>query len=215
MPNSIPPSGLYIRIAAQADLLETVKTLREIAFVLNRADYEKNMHVIEIEGDETNRENISQLTSLVQAQGLVAILQGPLALAKELGMDGVILPNLSSAAEARQALGNDGIIGVRCDFGRSEAEALIGQDIDYVLFGDKISLPTAELIKWWSAASDISSVISASITNDYAGNYVRSGVTFIDSTDYILKNPQGLKQGTVNMIYAIDLAVKSAPAVLN
>lgn len=46
------------------------------------------------------------------------------------------------------------------------------------------------------------------MTNDYCAFWVRAGAGFIDAGDYIWSHGEGVMKGTVNMLYAIDLALE-------
>lgn len=217
MNDSLPQSGVYIRISAESDPEKTLQQIRQIAMVINRSSYGKNMHVIEISFGNADKDQAAKLITLVKSLGIVVILRGPLELAKELAADGIILSDKAQIAQARELLGEDGIIGVGCDLGRPEAELILKENVDYVLFGDtnRQALPALDLLLWWSSVTEISSVAGGPVTNDDAKALVRTGATFLDCTDYVLQHPQGVLQAMSNMLYAIDLAAQPAPSSIN
>lgn len=217
MTDTLPQCGVYIRISAESDPENTLQQIRQIAMVVNRSGYEKNMHVIEIASGSADKGHLATLVSLVKSLGIVSILRGPLELVIELGADGIILPDTAQIAKARASLGDEGIIGVGCDLGRPEAELISKQDVDYILFGDnkRQALPPLDLLLWWSAVTDISSVVGGPVTNDNTKPLVQSGVTFLDCTEYVLEHPKGILQAMSNILHAIDLAAQPAPSAIN
>jgi len=96
------------------------------------------------------RAEAAELLRLCRARGARLIVNDDLALALEIGADGVHLGRDDAAAEAlvdvRQQLGPDRILGVSCydDLARAEAAAAAGAD--YLAFGSvfaSVTKPTA------------------------------------------------------------------------
>lgn len=210
-----PACGLYLRIVDDRPFEEAFAALREAAFVINRSAYEKNLHVLEVGGDPADADSVDRLNALVLAgkhDGLVVIVRGHAALASQAGADGVLLDNPEDIAPARELLGPDAIIGLRCGLSRHTAENAMGAGVDYVSFasgGRGDVLPPESLILWWGARSEIPALIEGHLTNDDCARYVHAGATFLEGTDYVWNHPQGIKQGTVDMLYAIELALNS------
>jgi len=208
-----PSAGLYLRIADDMPFEDAFRDLREAAFVINRSEYEKNLHVLEVGGDPMDVDSTDRLKALVlggRQNGLVVIVRGHAGLAFAVEADGVLLDKMDDIANARQVMGDDAIIGLRCGLSRATAEKAIDQGVDYISFyatADSI-LPPETLVSWWSFKSDIPALIEGRITNDDCGRYVQAGATFIEGTSYVWEHPKGVKQGTVDMLYAIDLAIE-------
>lgn len=217
MTESIPQTGVYIRISADSEPEQTLQKIRQIAMVVNRSSYDKNMHVIEIASGNASKEHVLTLINLVKSLGIVAILRGPLDIVTEIGADGILLSDLTQLAKAREVIGEEGIVGVSCDLGRSEAELIARQNVDYILFGDakRQALPPPDLLLWWSSSTDISSVAGGPITNDNAKPLVQAGATFLDCTSYVLDHPKGVLQAMSNILHAIDLAAQPSPSSIN
>ncbi len=209
-----PVCGLYLKIADGKPFEDAFRDLRETAFVINRSAYEKNLHVLEVGGDPMDVDSTDRLKALVlsgKQNGLVVIVRGHAGLAFAVEADGVLLDKPEDIAAARAVMGEDAIIGLRCGLSRQTAEAAADEGaVDYVCFAAVAGhiLPPESLIGWWSARSEIPALVEGNITNDECGRYVRAGATFIDGTDYVWNHPKGIKQGTVDMLYAIDLAAK-------
>lgn len=212
-----PQAGLYLRIADDKPFEDAFRAMREAAFVINRSAYEKNLHVLEVGGDPLDVDSTDRLRALVlggQQNGLVVIVRGHAGLAFAVEADGVFLDKAEDLANAREVLGEDAIIGLRCGLSRQTAEdAEAGGIADYISFAaaaDHI-LPPESLIAWWGTRSETPALVEGKITNDECGRYVRAGATFIDGSDYVWNHPQGIKQGTVDMLYAIELAMENQP----
>lgn len=210
-----PACGLYLRIVDDKPFEEAFPALREATFVINRSAYEKNLHVLEVGGDPADTDSVDRLNALVLAgkhDGLVVIVREHAALASQAQADGVLLDNPEDIAPARELLGPDAIIGLRCGLSRHTAEKAMNAGADYVSFasgGRGDVLPPESLILWWGAGSETPALVEGSLTNDDCARYVRAGATFLEGTDYVWNHPQGIKQGTVDMLYAIELALDS------
>lgn len=210
-----PACGLYLRIADDKPFEEAFRDLREAAFVINRSSYEKNLHVLEVGGDPMDVESTDRLRALVlggKQNGLVVIVRGQAGLAFATEADGVLLDKADDISSAREVMGPDAIIGLRCGLSRQAAENAADQGVDYISFasgGRGDVLPPESLISWWRVKSEVPALVEGHITNDDCGRYVRAGATFVEATGYVWGHPQGIKQGTIDMLYAIDLAAQS------
>ncbi len=210
-----PQAGLYLRIADDKPFEEAFREMREAAFVINRSAYEKNLHVLEVGGDPLDVDSTDRLKALVlggQQNGLVVIVRGDAGLAFAVEADGVLLDKPEDVVSARAVMGEDAIIGLRCGLSRHAAEAAAANAVvDYISFSAAAThiLPPETLIGWWGAHSEMPALVEGKFTNDDCGRYVRAGATFIDASDYVWNHPKGIKQGTVDMLYAIELAMES------
>lgn len=201
-----PDCGLYIRIPDQFEIQDLIIKLQQIFTVAKRSKYEKNLHVLEFPAriaSPDSEDHIKALVEYTQKNGFVAILRNDAVMAQTVNADGVILDDAKDVPSARALIGGERIIGLRCGSDKNLAERGIEQGIDY------ISLTTSStLISWWATKSELPAVAQGSISNDDCATFVRAGATFIDSSDYILSHPKGVMQGTVDMLYAIDLALE-------
>lgn len=208
-----PACGLYLRIADDKEFEAAFRDLREAAFVINRSAYEKNLHVLEVGGDPMDVDSTDRLKALVlggKQNGLVVIVRGHAGLAFAVEADGVLLDKLEDVANAREVMGPDAIIGLRCGLSRQTAEKAAEAEVDYISFAgvsDHI-LPPETLIAWWGASSEVPALVEGRLTNDDCGRYVHAGATFLDASDYVWNHAKGIKQGTIDMLYAIELAME-------
>lgn len=202
-----PPCGLYLCWTARRPLDDIARTLQSVFRVMNASDYARNMHIVEWAPAKSTPEDRQALAALCAHNGIVFVVRNDIGAAKSCGADGVILDDPAQFPAAREAFGPEGIVGLRCGVSRERAEAALTVGADCVVFhARKGALPSPGLASWWSTQTAVPCIISGSLTNDDAGAYVRHGAGFLDASDYVFKHPQGVLQGTVDMLYAIDLA---------
>lgn len=213
MSKTLPPCGLYLRIEASPDLTQVVPSIRQATLVMNRSAYEQNMHIMEIDTSKVTMPEVVQgLIQLVKNEGVVALLRSNAQMALDLDADGVLTYTLDELKAARALLPEEKIVGLSCTFDRDLATQAIEAGADYVVFSDPkgIDIQAIPFFNWWSTMTDVPAVAQGGITNDNASTYVKAGVTFLDCSDYVWKHTEGIKQGVVNMLYAIDLAAEKA-----
>ncbi|NCC21697.1 MAG: thiamine phosphate synthase [Alphaproteobacteria bacterium] len=205
-----PPCGLFLRIRDDGDAQRQFRDLRAFFHVLNASDYEKNLHAVAMlgpRGPTGDPERYAAFAALCKLNGIV-FMTGNLRLAGHADADGVVIDSAGDVAVAREMMGKDGIVAVDCGTARSKADAARTNGADAVLLGSEAALPPATLIAEWSTTSDIPCIVEGPMTNDLAGEYVRAGADLLDVTDYVLSHEEGVMKGTVNMLYAIDLALE-------
>lgn len=207
-----PGCGLYIKVGPDLAMAELVRDLRQIFFVINGSDYEKNMHVVEIRGDMEDsgfRAKAADLCGFIRANGMVCIVRGHPEPAKEIGADGVLVDTEVDIATGRTLFGEDGIVGLFCGVSPERAAAAHDAGVDFVSFGVKggAAMPSLEGLRFWTMLSEKPALIEGPVTNDYCAYYVQAGAMFVDAGDYIWSHGKGVMQGTVNMLHAIDLAL--------
>lgn len=204
-----PPCGIYVQINDFSNFLDLIGHVRQMALVVNRASgYEKNMVVVELAYDEATAERLVDLIPIVKDQGFVTIVSDNFEAASK--ADGILLDDTADVAAAREALGTDAIIGVRCR-SRAEAEVAMLANVDYVVMN-----ADPALITWWSSRTDILCVARGkkAITASACGALTMAGAGFVDVSDYILKHKKGVMQGTVNVLNEIEQAA-STPKTVN
>lgn len=203
-----PECGLYIRLSQKHVFdPQIIKLLREMFFVINSSKYEKNMHAIEVEFDKTNEDKIHEIIGVAQANGIVCVLTDILDKDEGAKPDGLIVKKVENILRGKEVFNEEGIVGLECGADKNLAQQAIENEVDYVTFsGKNESLPNPDLIKWWSTKSDKPAVALGSLTNDCAAYYIEAGATFLEATDYIFNHKEGVMKGTVNMLYAIDIA---------
>lgn len=207
-----PPCGLYIQMKSSELIDSSLTTMRQFAMTINRGSgYKKNFTIVEFVLDDTTdtaREKISALVEVAQTDGLVAIIRDDYKAAAAMDADGVIVGSIEEIKQARDLLGEDKIYGLSCDTSKELAQQAIEAKLDYVEFGSADKAPSTDLLSWWSTAYDHPCLARGPITNDNAGSYARAGAGFVDATNYISTQEKGTMQGTVNMLYALELVVE-------
>ncbi|MBI2236108.1 MAG: thiamine phosphate synthase [Magnetospirillum sp.] len=135
-----------------------------------------------------------------QRRGVAVLLNDNPHLAFETGCDGVhIGQDDASYAEARKAVGPDGIIGVTCHDSRHLAMEAGDKGADYVAFG--AFFPTAtkdaavtadpELLRWWSELFTVQCVAIGGITADNCRPLVAAGADFLAVSGGVWNHPEG------------------------
>jgi thiamine monophosphate synthase len=204
---SAPDCGLYIRIPDSFNILTLVPQLQQVFTVTKRSQYEKNMHVLEFPAHvdaPDGAEHIQALVEFAQVSGFVALVRGDAVVAQMTKADGVLVDAIADVAPARALLGADKIVGLRGSKDAESPERVIELGIDYM------ALPAQPpVIAQWATKFDLPILADGPITNDDVATFVRAGATFVNASVYILEHPKGILQGTVDMLYAIDLAVEA------
>lgn len=205
-----PPCGLWLRVGPDLAVEELLRDLQQVFHVINSSDYEKNMHTLEIHGDAGNavfREKASLLFDFARGKGMACIYRGDPAAAKEMGADGVLVDSAALLAEGKSLFGDDGIAGLACGTSQEMAALAHDEGADFVSFGTGgPAFPPPDVLRFWTILSDKPALIEGPVDNDYAAYWVNAGAAFLDAGDYIWSHGKGVMQGTVNMLYAIDLA---------
>jgi thiamine-phosphate pyrophosphorylase len=105
----------------------------------------------------TQPTGLRALRDAAHRQNAALVIENDIGLAKSVGADGVHLRlDGPSAAQARDALGPDAIVGADCGLSRHDAMALGEAGADYVAFGANGDSSTeslddlADMIDWWS-----------------------------------------------------------------
>lgn len=208
-----PSVGLYLRVGPALEMDMLTRDLKQIFFAINGADYETNMHALEINGtpddDPAFVEKAQALAQFAAMSGIVPVYRGDPNLAREIGAEGVLLQSLDDIGAAREHFGEKGVIGLHCGIDNEKAAAAYDAEVDFVCFGlGAEKMPAADVLTFWTMLTELPAVVEGKISNDYAAYYVQAGAGFIDGTDYIWSHQKGVMQGTVNMLHAIDLALK-------
>mgnify|MGYP002622323698 FL=1 len=140
------------------------------------------------------------LKPIIQNAGAAFILNDRPDLAAKLGADGVhVGQEDASYAEARAAMGADGIVGVTCHDSRDLAYAAAEAGADYVAFG--AFYPTAtkapktraepELLQIWQESATTPCVAIGGVTVDNASPLVRAGADFLAVSAGVWTHPDG------------------------
>lgn len=211
-----PTCGLYVVTPPGFTPEDIMPKFRHLFYVANRSGYEKNMHVVEVAheaGVPEFPERAGPVIALARGAGFVTIIRGKgeaaARIAQVVEADGVLLDELDDIAPVRALLGPDAIIGLRCGLSPERADEARAAGADYVSFGypDRSQLPPEDIVKLWAWSADTPVLVEGPLTNDDIDDFVKAGATFFDAGHYIFGHAEGIMQGTVNMLYAIDLAL--------
>ncbi|MFA5593348.1 MAG: thiamine phosphate synthase [Micavibrio sp.] len=207
------PCGLYLVLPDNWMEPEFLRNLRDLFRAINASSYEKNNHVIELRArDEAyggeEMEKIMAMAALTKAQGVNFIIGGDIGLAIKCEADGVIVDTVDAVRAAREKMGDDPIVGMRCGTSRMRAEEALHAGADYVAFSDAAKgFVDPAIIRWWNVKTDEHPcLVEGALSNDNCGFYVEAGAYFIEGSRYVWEHPKGVMQGVVNMLYAFDLA---------
>lgn len=144
------------------------------------------------------------LMPIAARAGTAFILNDRPDLAARLGCDGVhIGQDDATYADARAAVGRDGIVGVTCHGSRDLAFDAGEAGADYVAFG--AFFPTAtkevkyvadlELLEWWAQFMTVPVVAIGGITAENAKPLVEAGADFIAVSSGVWNHAQGPAAG--------------------
>jgi thiamine-phosphate pyrophosphorylase len=207
------PCGLYLVLPSDWLRPDFFKDLQNVFRAINASPYEKNSHIIELpfKEDGYGLEQLELLKAIVQntkSQGVNFIVSKDIELAKQCGADGVIVNDVAAVEQAREILGEDSIIGLRCGTSRILADKAIEAGVDYVGFADSAkNYVDPGIVQWWHYKTSNPCYVEGNFTNDDCAFYVSAGTDFIDASAYVWSHPEGVMKGVVNMTYAIDLAL--------
>jgi thiamine monophosphate synthase len=205
-----PQCGLYLILPDNWMVPEFLTQLKGMFRAINASPYEKNAHVIELRLNESPKtkdglEIVHAMCQLTKSQGVVFVVANDMALAKAIGADGVMLDTINDVMRARAMLGDDAIIGLRCGTSRRMAASAIEDGADYVSFFDGVrGHIDPAIVQWWRLKTDNPCLVEGNITANDCAFYVDAGVDFIDSGHYVWNHPDGVMQGIVNMMDAIN-----------
>jgi thiamine-phosphate pyrophosphorylase len=133
------------------------------------------------------------------------LVEDDVALALELGADGVHLSDPAGVRDARMRLGPQRILGASCG-GSRHAAMLAGEDgADYIAFGElglalQPSLP--ELIAWWSELFVVPCLAEGAFDGDDCARLAAAGADFI-GVEALWHHPDGAAAGLGRVLEAI------------
>ncbi|MCC6301209.1 MAG: thiamine phosphate synthase [Gammaproteobacteria bacterium] len=138
--------------------------------------------------DAARRDELWQLAALCRARGVPLIVNDDLALAREIGADGVHLGrDDATVAEARRALGDRVIVGASCYNRLDLAQAAARAGADYVAFGSFFPSPTKpdavradpDLLRRARAALDLPLAAIGGITPENGAAVLEAGADML------------------------------------
>lgn len=212
MAGDAAPCGLYLVLPDDWENETFFMTLRDLFRALNASSYSKNNHVIELRHENTQNdplfvEKAVALATFARSRGMVFVVANDTTLAKQCSADGVMLSDATGIKQARAAMGDDAIIGVRCGLSKQAAEAALMQGADYISFSDAArGYVDPEVIRWWVDKTNIPCLAEGRYTSEDCPFYVQAGAYLIEASHYIWGHEGGVMQGVVDMNHAIDRA---------
>ena len=150
--------------------------------------------------DDEIKRAVAALLPIARARDVTFILNDRPDLAADTGCDGVhIGQEDASYADARAAMGANGIVGVTCHDSRDLAIDAAEAGADYVAFGAYFPTGTKQpktqagidLIEWWAEIMVVPCVAIGGITPENCAPLVRAGADFIAAVSAVWDHPQG------------------------
>jgi thiamine-phosphate pyrophosphorylase len=149
------------------------------------------------------------LQQVCRARGVAFLVQDDLALALELGADGLHLNGTAMVGAARSALGEERIIGAACGISRDRAMTAGEDGADYVAFGalDRgVNERLTDLLGWWSELFVLPCLALAASGPEEVPVLARAGADFVAASETVWRHPQGPAAGVRAMRDAIARA---------
>lgn len=171
----------------------------------------------DVDDDEIRRAT-DIIRPVAQSRDVAVLMNDRPDLAAELGCDGThVGQEDASYADARRAIGENGIVGVTCHNSRHLAVEAADHGANYVAFG--AFFPTAtktpkttadpEILEWWSTVTTIPCVAIGGITVENCAPLVRAGADFLAVVGGVWNHPDGPAAAVTAFNHAIAQAEKS------
>jgi thiamine-phosphate pyrophosphorylase len=151
-------------------------------------------------GDDEVRRAVEALMPMARARDVACLINDRPDLAAELGADGVHIGQEDATyAQARAAVGPNGIVGMTCHNSRHLAMEAAEAGADYVAFGafypSQTKQPKAaadpEILRWWSELMVVPCVAIGGITVENAKPLVEAGADFLAVSAGVWAHPRG------------------------
>ncbi|TAD91489.1 MAG: thiamine phosphate synthase [Alphaproteobacteria bacterium] len=192
-----PPPRLLLITPPQIDLAVFAAALPEVLDAGDVACVQLRFPDLPV---EARIAAIRHLVPLIQAQDIAVTIANDVALAVQVGADGVHLeaPSLKAVRAARKAL-PDGIVGISAGGSRHLALELAEEGVDYVSFGpcfasatvDTPPLESLEPLLWWAEIMTVPAVAVGGITAERATDIASTGVEFLAVCSFVWSHPDG------------------------
>lgn len=167
--------------------------------------------------DSTWLRAIDVLRPITQTRGVAFLLNDRADLVRETGCDGVhVGQDDMPAAQVRDLLGSDFIVGVTCKGSRDLAMRAGEDGADYVAFGafypsttkEVTSLLSPEILAWWSQMMELPCCAIGGITAANCAPLVKAGADFLAVVGAVWSHPEGPGAG----VKELNIAIRSASA---
>jgi len=161
---------------------------RSLAHALDAGDVAALQIRLKDVGDDIIAAACEAFMPIAQARGVAVILNDRPDLAAALGCDGVHIGQSDAGyAEARRAVGKDGMVGVTCHDSRHLAMEAAEAGADYVAFGaffptttkDALTRADPEILTIWHETMEIPCVAIGGITAANARGLAAAGADFL------------------------------------
>jgi thiamine-phosphate pyrophosphorylase len=208
-----PPCRLYLitppRLDDPADFSQT------LARTLDAGDVAALQVRLKDVSDDAVARAVAALQPVAGARGVAVILNDRPDLAAELGCDGVhVGQSDASYAEARRAMGRDGMVGVTCHDSRHLAMEAAEAGADYVAFGaffptttkDAPTRADPEILTAWQEIMEVPCVAIGGITVDNARGLAAAGADFLAVSAGVWAHPEGPAVKALNAAIAAGVA---------
>jgi len=181
----MPPCRLYLITPPKVELKSFAETLKA---ALDAGDVACLQLRLKEVSDDAIRRAVETLMPIAQACDVAFILNDRPDLAREMACDGVhVGQEDASYAEARAAMGKDGIVGVTCHDSRHLAMEAAEAGADYVAFGAFYPTATKDaktrcdiaLLQWWAETMVVPCVAIGGIGIGNARPLIEAGADFI------------------------------------
>jgi len=191
------PCRLYLISPPKLDAKPFAETLKRTLGAGDVASFQLRLKDVR---DDEIRDATERLMPIVQRAGVAFILNDRPDLAAELRCDGVhVGRDDAGVAEARAALGKDGIVGATCHDSRHLAIEAAEAGADYVAFGaffptttkDAKTVADIETLRWWAEMMVVPCVAIGGITVANAAPLVEAGADFLAVSSGVWAHPEG------------------------
>ena len=154
-----------------------------------------------------DRTHGEMLLRFAHAANIPLLLENDISAAADLGADGVHIPaDEDLYTKARNALGDDAIVGVDCGLSRHAGLTLGEMGADYVAFSGAPGQPQCarnaglvEIIRWWSQTVIVPCVAWDTSSGDAARRLAGSGADFVAMGAPIWSHPEGPATATAEL----------------
>ena len=148
----------------------------------------------------------ARLQPICAAREVAFLLQDDVALALEIGADGVHLSGGGDVAAARRALGAERIVGAACPASRHAAMVAGDAGADYIAFGDPegpLDDALGELVGWWSEVFVLPCLAEGDLALADCAMLKGRGADLIGVSRLVWQHPDGPGRGMTELLAAL------------
>lgn len=195
--SNTPPCRLYLVTPPAIEPAAFAETLKA---ALDAGDVGAVQLRLKDTGDDAIKRAIDALLPVAKARGVTFILNDRPDLARAGGCDGVhVGQEDATVRDARQIIGDNGVVGATCHNSRHLALVAGEQGADYVAFGAFFPTATKEaktqadpdILEWWSDIMVLPCVAIGGITVENCPPLVRAGADFLAVISAVWNHPEG------------------------